>query len=429
MSDQSKPPLIVDSTTKYFEPPYSLLNFEPGFLTGLWVLAFVGLTSFLSTLSLLAFLGSRFITWRKHYQTYIGYNQYVVLIINLLLADFMQALSFVLSFHWIQVKAILAPTSHCFAQGWFLNVGDVGSGFFVFFIAAHGIKYYVRAGNWCWVSIAYERERLALHYIWLFMVQFSTVIIYLLVLLHLRKTMAVIRPAAQQSDSYSKVDRAAKLMVVYPFAYIVLTLPLSAGRMWSMAHHGAGLPDSYAFVAGCLIGSSGWADVILYTMTRKHLIQGSKGNKGTSAQSVDRNGALRDFENSRSGNFSKANAIVSTSREDYSDGTPWILPADGRIAQTRTVTVTGGRASMAEDHPAFELHDRTEHRRRLSVPRLGMSRHARSGSAEPIIHNYSYGPAYGPGQIRSEKLGTATEVSAEGSEQESLKSDGKSLQD
>lgn len=106
-----------------------------------------------------------------------------------------------MSWHWYRKNKILAPTSACFAQGWLLNSGDLGSGFFVLAIAVHtyytavlrrtvgyrwfagiivGIwvltyiltsvgvglhreKYFVRAGAWCWVSSAYETERLWCH--------------------------------------------------------------------------------------------------------------------------------------------------------------------------------------------------------------------------------------------------------------------------
>lgn len=69
--------------------------------------------------------------------SFVGYNQYVVLIMNLLIADFLQAVSFLFSFHWIRENAILAPTPSCFAQGFLLNVGDLSSGFFVMAIALH----------------------------------------------------------------------------------------------------------------------------------------------------------------------------------------------------------------------------------------------------------------------------------------------------
>jgi hypothetical protein len=67
----------------------------------------------------------------------VGYNQYVILIYNLLLADLLQSMAFAITFHWLRLDKILAPTAPCFLQGWVLNLGDVASGLFVLAIAIH----------------------------------------------------------------------------------------------------------------------------------------------------------------------------------------------------------------------------------------------------------------------------------------------------
>lgn len=379
----------------------------------------------------------------------ISQNQYVVLILNLLLADLQQSVSLVISFHWIRKDGILAPTSACFAQGWLLNIGDVSSGLFVFFIALHtyvcavrgrriphktfvglilatwalallltalgpimyGQRFFVRAGAWCWIGDDYQRERLAFHYIWVFMVQFSTVIIYALVLLHLRKTMNIIMPAASQSDTYAKVDRAAKLMVVYPFCYIVLTLPLSAGRMWSLAHGGKALPDDYALIAGALITSSGWVDVLLYTFTRKQLIRGSNLSSNPRSRTAEQRKYSGWADASHNGTGSRSNALVSASHEIDSrrqDSLPWSGIPDRSITQTRTITVTGSRAPLEtahESHPAFELVERES-----NASSVEPDRHSRSSSVEPIFPAYSTGPlAYAQGRT-NKKSNTTVNV-------------------
>jgi hypothetical protein len=85
------------------------------------------------------------------------YNQYVILIYNLLLADLQQAIAFVMSFHWLRINKILAPTAPCFIQAWFLQIGDVSSGFFVLAIAIHTwlgvVKGYKVPYKWFIVSI------------------------------------------------------------------------------------------------------------------------------------------------------------------------------------------------------------------------------------------------------------------------------------
>lgn len=206
MGKDAYEPLIHVDGGDYFPPPYSQTHLNDILRIGLVPVGILAALSVLTTSILISFISWRFITWKLHYKTFLGYNQYVVLVLQLLLADLQQAASFLISFHWISRDYILAPHPACFAQGWLLHSGDVASAFWVvviglhtFFTAVygmrigtktfyggilavwvfsyiltglgvglHGSKYFVRAGAWCWVSSEYERDRLGLHYIWLF---------------------------------------------------------------------------------------------------------------------------------------------------------------------------------------------------------------------------------------------------------------------
>jgi hypothetical protein len=59
-------------------------------------------------------------------------------------------------------------------------------------------------------------------------------------------------------------------MVVYPLVYVVCTIPLASSRMAAMS----GAPPSLArlCLSGAMITSSGWLDVLLYTLTRRIMI-------------------------------------------------------------------------------------------------------------------------------------------------------------
>lgn len=59
-------------------------------------------------------------------------------------------------------------------------------------------------------------------------------------------------------------------MVVYPAVYVICTLPLASARMAAMT----GEPPSLArlCLAGAMITSNGWLDVLLYTCTRRIMI-------------------------------------------------------------------------------------------------------------------------------------------------------------
>ena len=100
----------------------------------------VGVASLISTVTtsvLFLFFTWRLIFWRRYYDTYLGYNQYIILIYNLLLADLQEALGWLMSLHWVNKNSISYHTRVCFAQGWLLQIGDPASGLFVLAIAVH----------------------------------------------------------------------------------------------------------------------------------------------------------------------------------------------------------------------------------------------------------------------------------------------------
>lgn len=326
---------VYDGQAAYFPPPHSITPLTSSLSIGLIVIGICGLVSFLATLSLLSFIFYRFATWRDHYKTFIGYNQYVLLFLNLVLADLFQAASFLVSFYWIAKDAILAPTPGCSAQGFFLHLGDVSSAFFVLAIAIHtywtavmsrrvpyriftciiliiwaaaifltviGLAihphdYFVRAGSWCWISSDYEPERLGLHYFWLFLSEFGLIVLYAVTILQLRhKTRSLFAEdrhagvSVTNQASINAVNRITTLMMLYPLVYVVLTLPLSAARMWSMARGGKSPSEVTNAVTGALLACCGWVDCLLYTLTREKLLSqtmnhGSANKTGSTGQS------------------------------------------------------------------------------------------------------------------------------------------------
>ncbi|SMR62190.1 unnamed protein product [Zymoseptoria tritici ST99CH_1A5] len=311
-------PLIHLDGHDYFPPPYSLPELSSSLRIGLIPIAIFATLSVASTSALIIFITLRIVTWRRYCNKVIGigYNQYIVLVLNLLIADLQQGASFLISWHWYRKGHILAPSPACFAQGWLLQSGDVSSGFFVLAIALHtyytaalgmrisskvfagliagvwvltlfltfiGIAlhretYFVRAGAWCWVSSAYEHERLWCHYVWVFAIEFGTILIYLTTFYALRKkTQSVtvngeLPPNSSNARTVKALNRITMNMVLYPFAYVLLTLPLSAGRMWSMSRNGQNPSDLFLVIAGSLMTSCGWVDSLLYTLTREKLL-------------------------------------------------------------------------------------------------------------------------------------------------------------
>jgi len=104
---------------------------------GLIAVSVMAILSFIATLVLLGFITYRMLFWRSNYARYIGYNQYIVLIYNLVLADLQQSLAFLICIKWIAEDKISADTAACFLQGLWLQIGDPASGLFVLAIAIH----------------------------------------------------------------------------------------------------------------------------------------------------------------------------------------------------------------------------------------------------------------------------------------------------
>ncbi|KAL2809638.1 G protein-coupled glucose receptor regulating Gpa2-domain-containing protein [Aspergillus granulosus] len=269
--------------------------------------------STIATLSLIGFITYRLIFWRSNYARYIGYNQYIVLIYNLVIADLVQSVAFFICVKWYADNKVQTSTAACFLQGFGLQIGDPASGIFVLAIACHtfymvalgrklsygvfvaaviglwvfvailviiplgihGKDVFVPSGAWCWINENYEPIRLWTHYVWIFLAEFGTVCLYAVLWFQLRrriKQSAILGSA--HIESLRRLRRVVGYMVIYPIAYIVLSLPLAAGRMATA--RGDTPSVVYFCVSGALITSSGLVDVLLYTLTRKNLILDSE---------------------------------------------------------------------------------------------------------------------------------------------------------
>jgi hypothetical protein len=265
------------------------------------VVAF-GFISFFASISLLFLLTYKLVSWKLKSRRS---NQFVVLIFNLLWADIQQALAFLLNVEWLRIGSVQVESPICFAQGWLVSTGDLGSGVWCFAIGLHtfasvildyrlkpkyfyttivalwvfimsvssipvalyGDDLYVRSGVWCWIHHDLKELRLWTHYIWIFVFEFGTVIIYstiYTILLH-RLRGHYYSPLAA-----TRVKSISNLMVVYPMVYVVCTIPLASARMAAMS----GSPPSLTRLcfSGAMITSNGWLDVLLYTLTRRIMI-------------------------------------------------------------------------------------------------------------------------------------------------------------
>ncbi|KAK6367831.1 hypothetical protein LTR64_007808 [Lithohypha guttulata] len=255
----------------------------------------------------------RLFIWWRHCQLRNGANQFFILIYNLVIADIQQAMAFALTAFYLAEDKIEVGTTTCFANGWFVSTGDLASGVFILNIGLHTFltivkgqtisdmsfylwlagswafvyfmailtvamhkNVYVRAGAWCWIDKRYDKERLWLHYIWIFIAMFGVVVIYAMIYFFIKarltgKTRTNINTTSDNRAELANARRAAKYMIIYPVVYVVCTLPLAGGRMAAMS--GVLVPPYWWYCfAGAAITSCGWLDVVLYAITRHVLV-------------------------------------------------------------------------------------------------------------------------------------------------------------
>jgi hypothetical protein len=318
---------IYDSTT---------LDSLPNVLTqGLTAVSVLGFLSFSLSVMLLFRLAFKFARGTSKTRR----NQFLLLIFNLILADFQQSIAFMLNVEWLYKDSIQVGTSTCWAQGWFVSTGDLSSGLFTLAIALHSYAdivhdfrlshrifmsivaslwifnyllaiasvalhptdVFVRAGAWCWINNKYAPERLWLHYAWVIVAEFGTVVIYAATFIIIRKRVA---SSFYDNETKLRAQSAAKLVVAYPIIYVICTLPLVIARLMSMADR----KGTYAqlCIAGAMITSNGWLDVLLYSVTRSNLLFGSD----TGAEQVR---ALDTFRVRPDDSFGTVTTIEATS--------------------------------------------------------------------------------------------------------------------
>lgn len=92
---------------------------------------------------------------------------------------------------------------------------------------------------------------------------------------------------AQTDSSAQRFNKVIRYMLLYPVAYVILSLPIAAGRMSLMNGRDPGA--NYFYASGCIIMCSGWVDSIIYFTTRRRLIEAdiASDNSGGASTGAD----------------------------------------------------------------------------------------------------------------------------------------------
>ena len=166
--------------------------------------------------------------------------------------------------------------------------------------------------------------------------------------------------------------RTARYMVVYPFAYVALTLPLASGRVASMAGHDP--PLAFFPAAGTLMACCGITDVLLYIWTRKALLKSSVGVKPFSSpeNGMERHQTPNGRRPSMGGDQLRMNRLTKNGPQPahMSD----FHLAKGGIVVSKSVTTTRSVDSMGYDRDDGNGSERSDSLKSLVMKREWQAR-------------------------------------------------------
>ncbi|CAN8103264.1 unnamed protein product [Discula destructiva] len=196
---------------------------------------------------------------------------------------------------------------------WALNAWIVIMWVFVYGVTIAGITstsngknhggYYVRAAAWCWINAEYDNLRLVTHYLYIFIALALTPVTYTAIFCGLRHRQQ--REARRDTEACNSLEddsprpegsllheirvpmrksRSGPTLrsehhpafLIYPLIYVVCTMPLALGRVATLAN--LEVPYWYFCMAGALITSNGWLDVLLWGTTRHTIVLGPLEN-------------------------------------------------------------------------------------------------------------------------------------------------------
>lgn len=188
-----------------------------------------------------------------------------------------------------------------------------------------------------------------------------------------------------QTESLRRLRRIVGYMIIYPIAYVVLSLPLAAGRMASTRGETPGV--TYFCLAGAMMASSGLVDAVLYTATRRALLVDSEVSLGTEQRerpyggnknrfSTFITGERRDAQNdtSRLGTRWFAGDEESSADNARDGSTDEIIHSMemsdmGKVYQKTTVEITREPASLSDSEPSQSCSASDKH----AVPKASQS--------------------------------------------------------
>ncbi|KDQ09241.1 hypothetical protein BOTBODRAFT_37150 [Botryobasidium botryosum FD-172 SS1] len=300
------------AATQSSGPPLS----EFGPRLGVVFIVQAGIISAVAVIYVLSYklvLTARYIVTGESRWTHVG-----IYFVNLMVADAFLATGDIMNARWVSEGAVIQG-DFCKAQAIFKQFGDTGVALSTLAITIHtfvllffnvqmpstpivpslvivliwlivglavGIgstvnpQYYAPTGYWCWIQHQYVAGQYASEYAWMWFTALVNIVLYVPLYFRLRGNITVggrsirWRWLKSSQDAWNgaranEASAAARKMLWYPVAYVVMVLPISAVRF--RAFYSYNVPYQATFFCDVLLGLSGAINATLYTLTRPAL--------------------------------------------------------------------------------------------------------------------------------------------------------------
>jgi len=277
------------------------VDLTPGGIIGLVLITEAGLLSMLAVTVMFILVFRNALRKRRMDPTKWRFAQepmdlYLIL---LFAADFVQAFGAVMDIRWIHTRVVVTGT-YCNAQGTIQQLGETSVAMITLVIAVHtliaarwpkwtpnllaarilmtivilyvvffvaiGVGLFVNKGYetptyWCWIGDKYRYQQLFGEYFWFWVTLIFSCVAYIPLYLSIRGHVS---------------GPSAFSLLAYPLVYSLLVLPLTFARWLEFKRQWDGksnnIPGAVTFTVASIYSLSGFANVILFALTRPDLL-------------------------------------------------------------------------------------------------------------------------------------------------------------
>ncbi|KAH9978832.1 hypothetical protein BGW80DRAFT_1249122 [Lactifluus volemus] len=230
-----------------------------------------------------------------------------IYLLTLFIFDGILALGGALNVRWAH-NGIVTTGPYCVAQGILQQSGELGVALTILLLGAHtfvtalwsvGIearrpafglvglicvfialcvglgnglnkKYVAPTPYWCCISHRFNAELLVGSYLWIWIALFASIVLYIPVYFWATGRLSVNNRNLNPSQLGTPNRRATLRLLLLPFAYLLIILPLTVTHWWAFDHHS--VPSAVQFFNASMLNLSGAIEVALFLFSQTQLL-------------------------------------------------------------------------------------------------------------------------------------------------------------